>query len=99
MRVIAKRVRRLSRQIAARPYSYLLATYLLHAIDGLASPRLPRVLCIMHSPRFFVGDTESESVPAQTHLFIGRAEWMKLCPSNSRALCKRVKQISSHIGS
>ena len=28
----------------------------------------------MHSSRFFVvGDTESESVPTQTHLFIGRS--------------------------
>ena len=52
------------------PLTYLLATYLLHAIDGLAS----RVLCIMHSSRFFVvGDTESESVPTQTHSFIGRS--------------------------
>ena len=57
------------------PLTYLLATYLLHAIDGLASPRLPRVLCIMHSPRFFVvGDTESESVPPKpTYLFGGRS--------------------------
>ena len=65
--VEARECVRLSRQIAAASLSltYLLILLpLLHAIDGLACS----ALCIRSA---FVADTESESVPTQTHL-LGR---------------------------